>query len=167
MTFINDHKIIVREIIQQTERAGAGSSSVQVPRVVFYPGTIAQFADHFQIKIGAFFQTFCLQGFAYFSKKVNLFDQIILDLMNGVLQNVWRGNKHICGVDIQSLILLNDRIGNGVKSFYFLNFIPKKMYAKSGIGITGIYIHHIAFYPKVTMRKNSRCPRVKALHQLV
>ena len=87
--------------------------------------------------------------------------------MNGVLQNVWRGNKHIGGVDIQSLILFNDRIGNGVKSFYFLNFIPKKMYAKSGIGITGIYIHHIAFYPKITVRKNSRCPRVKALHQLV
>lgn len=55
VAFIDDHEVVVREIIQEAKGAGAGFAAVEKARIVFNAGAIAQFFDHFEVEGGAFF----------------------------------------------------------------------------------------------------------------
>ena len=54
MTLIHHHQKIVREVIQQTEGPLTGQTPVKIARVVLNAGAVAQFAHHFEVKLGTF-----------------------------------------------------------------------------------------------------------------
>jgi hypothetical protein len=72
VALVNEHEVVVGEVIEQAKRAGAFFSAVEKTGVVFHAAAIAQFFDHFQIKIGAFayalgFHILALPRSKYFS----------------------------------------------------------------------------------------------------
>ncbi|MNR29244.1 hypothetical protein D3C85_1466210 [compost metagenome] len=62
MAFIDHHQVIIRKIIQQTERTHSRGTAVKETGVVFNSGAIAKLLHHFNIKVYSFFQPF---GFQY------------------------------------------------------------------------------------------------------
>src|SRR5690606_15844344 len=100
-------------------------------------------------------------------KILNLFNQIILNLTNRSLKNFRRSHKHICGVNIQLLILPFDFVIRRIKDFYFLYFISKEMNAKTIICISGENIYGVAFNTEVSMIKFHLRSSIETLHQLV
>ena len=60
---VHDKQKILREVIQQTERADTGGPSVEVAGIVFDTGAIAEFSNHFHVIFYPFIQSFRFKMF--------------------------------------------------------------------------------------------------------
>ena len=49
--------------------------------------------------------------------------------MNGILQNIWTGDKQIGRIDVQTFKIFHNAVVFDIKRFDFFNFISKKMHA--------------------------------------
>ena len=86
VALVDEHEIVIRKIVQQAEGSCSRSPSIQVAGIVLDTAAIAQLTYHFQVEFGTFLQSFCLQVPARLLEKVDLPDQVILYLCDGVLQ---------------------------------------------------------------------------------
>ena len=62
--FIHDREEIAREKVEQGEWPRAGRTPAEVARVVFDPAAEPHFLDHFEVVLGAHFESLRFQEFA-------------------------------------------------------------------------------------------------------
>ena len=84
-------------------------------------------------------------------KIAHLWNQIVLNLVNGILQYVGWSHKHIGRINGEVIKFFFDAIVDRVKAFYRLNFVAKKMDFKCMIGITRKNIYNISHDTKGSM----------------
>ena len=86
VAFVHHQHKVFWEVIQQAKGTRAGFPAVQVAGVVFNARAVAQFPDHLQVEVGAFFQAFGLQRTAVLQKEIHLLHQVVLDAVDGPLE---------------------------------------------------------------------------------
>ena len=92
MTFINDSKKIIWEIIDQRKRRLPSLASCQMPGIVFNTAAIAHFFHHFKVIIGPLFEAFGLKEFSFFMQDGKPRLQFFPDISAGPFQILITGH---------------------------------------------------------------------------
>ncbi len=97
MAFVYDSDEIVGEKVNQTERTGTWSTSVEVTRIVLNAGTVSQLTNHLNIMIHTVFQTLGILLLAYLTEIFSLLEHVEQNLVGGSLDFVFGCHKNIGG----------------------------------------------------------------------
>ncbi len=73
VTFVDESDEILREIVNQAERALTGFPPVEVAGIILDSGAVAHLLNHLQVILYPLFQAFCLQRAIFAVKQVQLF----------------------------------------------------------------------------------------------
>src|SRR5699024_3716391 len=76
MAFVDDQQVVLREIVQQTEGARPLLPAVEITRIVFDTGTVAEFLYHFEVVFHALFDALRLHRPARLLEKPYPFAQV-------------------------------------------------------------------------------------------
>ena len=106
MAFVYDHQVVFREEVEQAVWARAGFAAVEVAAVVLYSGTMAEFANHFDIVCHALVQPLCLELFSLVLEEGNLFAQVVLYLYDGALLGIFRCHEEVGWIDFVAIVEL-------------------------------------------------------------
>ena len=71
MTFIDEQQKIIRKVIEQSRWRLTGSSPCEMTRIIFDSVTIAKLLNHFEIKIGSFFDALGFDEFLRITEMVD------------------------------------------------------------------------------------------------
>ena len=164
MAFVDHHQEIVREVVQQAERTGSGLAPVQVARVVFNARAVAQLADHFEVKYGAFFEPLGLERTTHFGEMLHLRAQVQLNLLDGAIQHVWRRDKQIGGEDAKLLHGRLPFVRYGVPLFNAFDFVAPKQHPIKNIAVGREDVYRVALYTKGSALEFTLCSAVKPLN---
>src|SRR5690606_34028914 len=69
MTLVDDHQIIIREVIEQTVGSTTRCPAVKIAGIVLYSGAISQLLDHFKVVAHPLINAF---GFIIFSHRFEI-----------------------------------------------------------------------------------------------
>ena len=97
---VDEHQKVLREIVQQRERRVAGPAAVEVARIVFDAGAIADFAHHLNIVARALLQPLRLHQTVARAQRLHLLVQVALDVLKAGVHLLARG--HIVRRGIQN-----------------------------------------------------------------
>src|SRR5690554_2895112 len=102
--------------------------------------------------------------FTDFLEVTHLFDQVILNVFDGVLKYIRRSYKHVGRINGQSIIFFKNFIGCRIKSFDFFNLISEEMHPESMVCIARKDVNRISFDSEITMKKLHFSSRIKTLY---
>ena len=97
---VDEHQKVLREVVQQRERRVAGPAAVEVARIVFDAGAIADFAHHLNIVARALLQPLRLHQTVARAQRLHLLVQVALDVLKAGVHLLARG--HIVRRGIQN-----------------------------------------------------------------
>ena len=116
VALVDDEQEIVGEVIDQRPRGFTRRSAVEVPRVVFDAGTVAHFAQHFQIVLGALLDALRFEVHLVFFEVLQSFGQFGFDLGHGALHLLFRGDELLGRINLDSGVLGQDLAGQAAES---------------------------------------------------
>ena len=153
VALVDDHQKIIREKIEKTEGAGTRSPAIEITGIIFDSRTISQFTDHLQVVIDTVLDSLCFGEFSRTAKEINLADQIILNLTNGRLGAILRGNENIGRIDGIMLVRLKKGPVFRIEGRNLLHFIPKELNSHRIIRVSGENIDRISLHPEIASLK--------------
>jgi hypothetical protein len=124
---VDDEQEVVREVVEQGVRRGAGLAAVEVHRVVLDAGTGADLAEHLQVVRRAHAQPLGLQELALLLQLGEALAQLLLDVVDGPLEPL--GARHVVGrrEDVQVLVLADDLAGERVEGGQRLDLVTEHL----------------------------------------
>ena len=167
VALVDDQQIVLREIIDQTEWATSGRTSVEVARIVLNPGTIPQLLDHFEIILDPLFES---SGFGRFSDRFEvfaLFAQIELNHPNGLLDPLPRSHKQIGRIDDHPFLSLESLSRHRIDRIDHLDLVVEEDDPVTLLPVSGKDIDRIALYAKRSWTEIGLTPRVKCIDQRI
>ena len=106
--FIHDKEKVLREIVEETRRAGARRASRDMAGIVLDPRTVTNLAHHLQVETGALLQPLRLDKFSGGAKISQTLLKLLFDPLHCTVQRIFRGHKLLCGIDNFILRLAQD-----------------------------------------------------------
>ena len=102
---VDDEQEVVREVVQQRVRRGAGTAPVNVARIVFHARARPDFLEHLQVEGRAHTQALLLEEFVLASEPREPIIELVLDGGNRLLHaflagHVVRGREQVGVVDL-------------------------------------------------------------------
>ena len=167
VAFINDQQKIIREIIDQAERAATGFSAVEKPGIVFDSGTVTQFLDHFYIKVDPFLQSFGLHVFAGSFEISHLFVHLFMDLMDDLRKYFFRSDVEVGGEDGDVFGRFCFPAGISIKYLYLFHLITEEGDPIAIICIGRIDLYRIADHPECSPSEIGQRTGIQCFHKSV
>src|SRR5690606_33322714 len=99
VTFVNDREEIVGEVIEQAERSGSRTPSVEISRIVFNAAAVSQFAHHFQVELCTFLEALSLQVSSFGFKHFHLGHEVVLYFTDSEMKEFFSGHEQVSGKD--------------------------------------------------------------------
>ena len=100
VALIYHHQVVFGKEIQQTIWARTRLSPVEIPGIILYSAAMAGFANHFQVVVHPFFQTFSFRKFCFSLKKGFLLCQVFLYLKDCVFNRSLVCNKQVRRINL-------------------------------------------------------------------
>ena len=144
MAFIHHQQPILREVIDQAFRRGAGGPASQVAGVVFDAVAIAHLLEHLQVVGGALLQPLGLQQTTFPVEQVEPVMQLAANLRDRPLQPLLGGHKVLGGIDVNRVETLQDLTGGGIDIADRFDLIAKQLNPHQTILIGRTDLEHIA-----------------------
>src|SRR5262249_26706717 len=99
MTLVQHQQEVLGKIVEQTEWSRPRHAPVEEPGIVLHAIAVTQFADHLHIVVHPFAQSLRFYVFADILEIGDLTGQLILDLVDDLLKNIFRGQVEVGGKD--------------------------------------------------------------------
>ena len=166
MTFVDNHQIIFWEKVEQAIRTLARLAAIEIARIVLDARTMPQLFHHFHVILHPFLNTLGLNAVAKFVKKINLFNQIVLNTANGMLRLVFRGDEKVGGIYLIIVKTINAVIGQAVHFFNAVYLIIPPCDAQKVVAISHSHVYGIAFHTKVSALQVDVVTNIERVYQL-
>src|SRR3569623_465444 len=134
MAFIDVHRRVGRQVISQGRRRLAGRAAGEVARVIFDAGTMAELHQHFNIELGAFFETLRLHQFIRLAQLRQTLGEFGLDALDRFQHFVARRHVVALRVDRDARQLARDLAGQRVEHTDALDLLVEQLDAH-GLGL--------------------------------
>ena len=165
VAFVDDHEVIFREIIEQTERPLSRLTSVEVTRVILNARAEAELLHHFNIIYHAFFHAFGFNELALLFEGLHLLHHVLLYFPDGLRHGFATGYKQICRVNGNHFEVHYLLAGVDMNRMNRFDFVSEKRKAHRIIGISQIHIHIITLNTKSSACEIGARSAVEAFHQ--
>ena len=165
MALVNHRQVILRKKVQQTVRSRPRSPVVEIPRIVFYPRTMPQFAQHLHVIRHPLLQPLGLQHLPPLLEPLHLRPQIILNLMNGPQRVLLRRHEQVGRIN---LILIHPPHADSAHRVHLLNpvhLVTPEVHPQQRIGVSQPDIHRIPLHTETSPRQFQVVAHVQAVHQ--
>ena len=167
VAFVHHQKEIVSEVIEQAEWPLPGLSAVEVTAVVLDSAAEPQFSHHLQVVGGALLKSFAFNEASLFVEPLHLFDHVLLNLPDALMQGVLSRNKEVGWVNAQRLKLVQDLAGFRINGLDAFDLISPEMNAHCMVGIGQENIDHIAVDPERSPAEFAPGAVIKAFNEAV
>ena len=153
MRFVDDEQEVVGEVVQQRVRRRAGSTPVDVARVVLDTRARADFLEHFEVKSRAHAQALLLEQLILATEPREAIIKLILDGGDGLFHAflagyVVRGRKEVCVIDV-----IDDVAGERVQNRKRLDLVTEHLDADRELLVHGDDLDRVAAHAEGTARK--------------
>ena len=137
VAFVNEHKKIFREIIQQCGRRRSRGPALNDPGIVLNAVAEADFRHHFQVVGGALGNTLGFNELVFRPEFKNLFVAFLLDFQHSPLELIPGGNIMAGGVNRHMVHIALHHAGYGVDLADAIDLVPEKLHPNSPAGPIG------------------------------
>ncbi len=124
---VDDQEEVLREVVEQGVRRGAGLAAVEVHRVVLDPGAGADLAQHLQVVGGAHAQPLGLQQLALLLHPGEGLLQLLLDVGDRALHPLRTGHVVRGREDVHGVVLADDLAGERVQRVQRLDLVAEHL----------------------------------------
>ena len=137
MGFVDDEDEVVWEVIDQGGGGFAWGASVEVAGVVFDSATESDFAEHFEVVVGALFEALGVEFGVLEAEFAEAFGEFGFDAGDGALEGLGGGGVVGAGVDAGSADAADGCTAEGVDFGEALDFVAEVFDADGGGGFVG------------------------------
>ena len=167
VALVDHEQEVVREVIEQTEGALTGLSTVEVAAVVLNAAAEAQFPHHLEIVRGAFLEALPFNEPPLLIEPLDLLHHVLLDLPDALLQGVLAGHEQVGRIDTQRLEGVEDGSVFRVNGLDALDLIAPEVKANGVIGVSEEHVDHVSIDAKGATAEVAAGAVVEAFHQAV
>ncbi|SIN00422.1 Uncharacterised protein [Mycobacteroides abscessus subsp. abscessus] len=145
---VDDQQEVIREVIQQAVRCGAGRAPVDVPGVVLDPGGEAHLLHHLDVVSGAHPQPLGLHELVLVLQLLQPLGQLVLDAVDG-FGHALRTGHIVAGGEHVHLRLLPDHLsGQRVQGMDGFDLIPEELDADRVLLVHRDDLHGVPAHPE-------------------
>ena len=167
VAFVHNNQEVVRKVVNQGIGRFTGRCKIQMPGIVFDPGTDTGFPNHFHIEVSALGNALCFQKLVFFFKILNPFLQFSKNILAGQTELIHGNDIGTCrenhGVFQLSLCLS----GEDINQLDFFDFIAEENHANSLFSFGGREnVNRIALYAKTSSSKIHIVPRILNFNEI-
>ena len=167
MALVDDQQIVLREIVDQAERPAAGRAAVEIARIVFDAGAVAQLLDHFQIVLDALLQPPRLGRLAERLEILDLGAQIELNLPDRLLRALARRDEQVGRIDDHAIELLEALARMRVDRADHFDFVVEENHPVALVPVGDVDVYRIAVHAERTGLEIGLAARVERVHEAV
>lgn len=170
VAFVDDHKVVAREVVEQAERAAAGGPSVEVAGVVLDARAVAQLLDHLQVVLHALLEALGFQRASGLLEEFDLSSQVEVNLFDGAVNALLGGHEDARGVERERVERVDALPGHGVDGLDRFDFVvvehdPETLISE--LPESGHDVDRIAVHPERGGREVALGAGVERLYKLV
>ena len=158
---------IVREIVYKAERPLARLAAVKVAGIVLDPRAVAHFLNHLKVVLNPLLKALGLQAFAYALEVFHLLNKVVLDLEDGPVSLLARGDKVLGGVDGDLGQMLVCCARNRVNQGNIFYFVAEELNAYGLVRSAQEYIYYISAHAKGAALEVGLSTAVQTLDQKI
>ena len=154
MAFVHNNQEVVRKVVNQGVGRFTGRCKIQMPGIVFYPGTDTGFPNHFHIEVCPLGNALCFQKLILFFKILYPLIQFRKNIFAGQTELV-HGNNIGTGRENHGVFQLSLCFsGEDINQLDFLDFIAEENHANSLFSFGGREnVDRITLYAKTSSSK--------------
>lgn len=150
MGLVNDQQEILREIVEQAERARPRRSSVEIARVVLNTLTITEFENHLDIVVDAFGQALGFERSSFAFKLIDTKTEVVPDVVDSHPYTLLAGYEDRSGVDVEFVERVYFAAGNRFDGQEFVDLVAPKDDAQCEILVSEKDVHRITLDAEIT-----------------
>ena len=165
MTLVDDSDEVVRKEIQQTKRTGAGTATVEIPRIVLNARTIAQLPHHLNVVVHPVLQPLGLEPLPHLTEILRLTEHIVLNLHDGSIHLVLRGDEDVGREDGDLGDLLDTAAGDRVEALDGVDLIVPEHDAVGDVGISRKDVERLSLDTELALGELDLVTGIEGVHK--
>ena len=167
MALVDEADKVVREIVDQGERALARLAAVEIAGIILHARAVAHLLDHLDIVLHPLLEALRLEGFADALEILDLGDKVVLDLENSLGALLLGGDEVLRRVQVDLIQLLEPGARHGIHQRNAVHLVAEELDPGGIVGAAQENINGIAPDTEGTAFELGLRPVIEGVHNLI